>query len=163
MKLNPITALFEPIEKLINEHGSAAILRDHVALFKDQLSVLKEKFAVIEAENEALKMENQKMTTENENFRKIIQDYEKSPHNKLLDEAKVNILRLLFKNDNLSIEQISQSLDFGIQTAKYHLEELKDKKMTSHHFTRGPFDIPFMSWSIEQEGRRYLIENEKTS
>lgn len=74
--MNPISALFAPIEKLINEHGSAAILRDHVALFRDQLTVLKDKFTVLTTENEHLKTENQKLKTENANLTKKIDEYE---------------------------------------------------------------------------------------
>lgn len=73
--MNPITALFAPIEKLISEHGSAAILRNHVA-FRDQLAVLKEKFAVLATENERLKSENQTLKTENINLTKKIDEYE---------------------------------------------------------------------------------------
>ena len=51
MNLNPITALSEQLEKLINEHGSAAILRDHLAMFKDQVMILEKKAAMLETEN----------------------------------------------------------------------------------------------------------------
>lgn len=64
MAINPLTALFNPLERLINEHGSATILRDHVALFKDQLAILKEKFSILESENETLKAENENLKTQ---------------------------------------------------------------------------------------------------
>ncbi len=50
MKLNPLLALIEPLEKLIIEHGSAVVLREHLALLKTQASIL-------ETENEQLRRE----------------------------------------------------------------------------------------------------------
>ncbi len=79
------------------------------------------------------------------------------------NEQELNILRLLYNQDKLTTEQIAQSLSFEIQTANFYLEELKVNNMTSHNFTRGKHDVPFMSWSIKQEGRRCLIEIKKTS
>ena len=51
--MNPLSV----IEKWIMEHGSASILRDHVAL-------LKEKMADLETENRALKAENAMLKSE---------------------------------------------------------------------------------------------------
>lgn len=62
--------IFEGFEKLINEHGSAAILREHLLLLKTQ-------FAILEKENAVLKYENQNLKTENDNLKKKIRDYEK--------------------------------------------------------------------------------------
>jgi alanyl-tRNA synthetase len=170
MTLNPITALSEQLQKLITEHGSAAILRDHLALFKDQVVILEKKAALLESENAVLKTENgnlktrtQQLTEENEELRRKIQSYDQPTHCNLLDEAKINILKLLFKQDKLVTQQIAQSLNFEIQTAKFHLEELKVNNMLSHNLTRDKLGSPMMTWSLAQEGRRYLIENKLTS
>lgn len=80
MTLNPITALSEQLQKLINEHGSAAILRDHLALFKDQVVILEKKAALLVSENTILKAENtelkakvNQLTKDNEELRNKIQ------------------------------------------------------------------------------------------
>jgi regulator of replication initiation timing len=65
-----LMALFKPLEKLITEHGSATILRDHVSLMKAQTSIL-------EKENKALKQENADLKIENNKLRKIIDNCEK--------------------------------------------------------------------------------------
>ncbi len=71
MTINPITALLEPLEKLIVEHGSATIQEKHIALLKDQLLILKEKLSILatdkdktDRENEQLKSENQTLNIE---------------------------------------------------------------------------------------------------
>lgn len=165
MKLNPITALFDPIEKLINEHGSAAILRDQIALFKDQLAILKDKFTVLEGENHNLEMENHKLRTENEQLRKKIQIYEKSSHAISLSELEVNILILLAKQEHTDItpEHIAQSLNVNLQIITFHLEDLRTKILIESR-PIAPFDhSPRRFWSLAQEGRRYLIKHKLIS
>jgi FtsZ-binding cell division protein ZapB len=175
------------VEKLINEHGSAAILKERIALANDKYAALEmkatdltEKIAVLEAEksvlqneksvlqaeNERLKLDNEQLTSQIQNLNTTL-----SGHDNPLDEQKVNILKLLFKQDNLQTEQIAQSLNIELQVARFHLEEMKADieliKRTSisvprierrtegiiHHFDSVPV------WAIGQKGRKYLIEN----
>jgi len=60
--------LLDGIEKLITEHGSAAILRERIALANDKYSALqaensslKSQNAILKSENEALKLDNKKL------------------------------------------------------------------------------------------------------
>ena len=85
MKLNPITALSEQLQKLINEHGSAAILRDHLSLFKDQVLLLEKENVKLKSENiilaskiEILESKNEKFSKENDELRQKIQIYEQT-------------------------------------------------------------------------------------
>jgi len=100
MNLNPITALSDQLQKLINEHGSAAILRDHLALFKDQVLLLEKKATLSESENAVLKRKLEdseskinQLTKDNEELRSKIQKYEQPFHNNLLDEIKVSRIK----------------------------------------------------------------------
>ncbi|MDO8446410.1 MAG: hypothetical protein Q7T53_09985 [Deltaproteobacteria bacterium] len=77
-----LSTLFDPIEKLITEHGSAAIQEKHIALLREQLTILKDKFSVLEAENHTLKSENQNLETENKQLKKIIDAFHKIPPKK---------------------------------------------------------------------------------
>jgi hypothetical protein len=98
MNLNPITAISEQLQKLITEHGSATILRDHLALFKDQVALLEKKEASLESENAILRAENDEL-------KKKIQKYEKHTHDNLLDENKIKILTFLSnQQDRLTAE-----------------------------------------------------------
>jgi regulator of replication initiation timing len=47
--------IFGEIERLITEHGSAAILKEHVTLLKAKLDMLKDEFSKLEKENSQLK------------------------------------------------------------------------------------------------------------
>jgi DNA-binding MarR family transcriptional regulator len=153
-------ALFDPIEKLITEHGSAAILRDHVALFKDQLAILKDKFATLQTENEALKAENQNLKAENKQLIKKIQVHDQPSHDKLLDKSQIFILIFLSQQQkSVQTSHIAQSVNMAQQIAKFHLEELKRKKLIKHSIGLQGINRGNDIWSLAHEGRRYLINH----
>lgn len=173
-----LTDLFS---KLIVEHGSAEVQAKHIALFKDQLAMADKKTTLLESENTILKTENEKLKSdfqesqkENEILRSKIQKYEKpteqSTHKASIDEPKINILKHLFEYDNQQIEQIAQTLQLALQLAKYHAEELLEIKMiknsnlyrqetTYQGSVRVTHQIPVPVLTIDQEGRKYLVEN----
>lgn len=169
MSLNPITALSEQLQKLINERGSAAILRDHLALFKDQVALLEKKNVELVAENatlaeeiQILQSEKEQLTKDNEVLRSKIQEYEQpteqSTHDNLLEEVRGRILYWLSKN-SMTAEQVSNTLQIGLEVAKYHLVELKKMKMVRDSFQRAKYNQIFTVWTVDQEGRKYLVEN----
>ena len=51
--------LLDGFEKLINEHGSAVILKERISLANDQYVILEKKVSVLESENERLKFDNE--------------------------------------------------------------------------------------------------------
>ena len=87
----------------------------------------------------------------------------------LLDETKVNILKLLFSHDKLTTEQVSTSQHLQLQTAKYHLVDLANRGLVrSQKFSEqvpglGPFHPSalrrYSAWIIMQPGRKFLIDN----
>ena len=56
MTLNPITALLQHLEKLITEHGSSAILRDHLGLLREQFALSEKKVSSLENNVSELEM-----------------------------------------------------------------------------------------------------------
>ena len=166
MTKNPIMMLLEPLEKLITEHGSAVIQEKHIALLREQLAILDKKLTMLEsenkvlkAENEALKPQNQTLTVEIDKLRQKIQEYEQ-PHDTLLDPIQVKILEHLFVHDRLTTEQIAKALNIQPQEAKFHLEELLNRKPPFVHIAAS---MGKQSWYLLQEGRRYARQNPQTS
>ena len=166
MTLNPITALSEQIQKLINEHGSATILRDHLAMFKDQVVLLEKKNADLTSENAILKSKiqvlerkQQDLVEENETFRREIQRHDQSAQCNPLDEIKEKILLLLSEHQELSTKSMAKKLSMKLQEIEFHLQELLKVEMV--HDSPG-IGSP-TTWSLEQEGRRYLIEHKLIS
>jgi len=156
--------LLDGFEKLINEHGSATILKERIALANDKYAVLEAKLAIFEKENIALKDEitklqdeNKRLKVDNEQLIIKIQNLEKtaSSHDKLLDQEKVKILTALTKQEWCYAEQISRLLGIGIQVIQFHLDELQDKRMVAASYSMGEDT----EWTLDHEGRRYLIQN----
>jgi len=167
------------LEKLINEHGSATILKERIALANDKYSALEKELSASklrEEESKAreikLEAENQRLKSDNVQLRQEIQRRDDIIQKEIppLDNVKISILKLLFDVESMAPDQISQSLDVALQMANFHLEELLKAKLikpknvmreriidlgaikqTQH------FAIP--GYSIEQIGRKYLIEN----
>ena len=65
--------LLDGFEKLINEHGSATILRERISLAEDKYDALERKASELEAENETLKSDLEKATKEIDRLNKIIE------------------------------------------------------------------------------------------
>lgn len=66
--------IFREIERLITEHGSAAILKERNSLLRDQIDILKSEFTKLDRENSDLKRRNAELekrlaaSEENEQF-----------------------------------------------------------------------------------------------
>lgn len=143
MKLNPLTALTDSLEKLINEHGSAAILREHVSLLKSQASIFEQKVIDLETENATLKTKIENLESEMQKLKLIngqqknkIQEYEKlaAGHSSILDETKIKIMKYLSKQSSRVLSnQVANSLAIELHIAIFHLEELATKKNSRFH------------------------------
>lgn len=68
--------LLDGFEKLINEHGSAAILKERIALANDKYSFLEEKNTLLKRENEAIKKEKENHEYENQALQLNLQNAE---------------------------------------------------------------------------------------
>jgi hypothetical protein len=82
--------LFENIEKLITEHGSAAILRERLSLAADKYAALEVQIAKLKTENERLQAGATKAGTETAPFR-VSDDYEFVPESGYWIERKTGM------------------------------------------------------------------------
>ena len=70
--MKSLIALLKPIERLIREHGSASIQRDHLALLKTQASILEKENADLKSEIDNLRDKIQKCENRNKKLKEII-------------------------------------------------------------------------------------------
>ena len=98
--------LLDGIEKLITEHGSAAILRERIALANDKYSALQsENFAlksqneILKSENEALKLDNKKLQEQRRHDEKKLSDAE-ALHSKKTPSYKMVYGCMKFEGDD---------------------------------------------------------------
>jgi regulator of replication initiation timing len=145
-------------EKLINEHGSATILKERIALANDKYSALEKELSTFKAREAELAAENQSLKLDNEKFRQEIQRRDdecekKKSHKTPLDGPKVKILEYLSEYDASTTDEVAVGLNIKLQLVKYHLEELYKSHMVDQE--HNPLGSNW--WSLKQAGRKYLI------
>jgi predicted transcriptional regulator len=155
--------LLDGLEKLINEHGSAVILKERIALANDKYAALEQKLSACEAikkelhsENETLRLNLEQATVEIQNLQKLS---EKS-HSERLEEVKEKILVFVAHNEDSVDQRIAQAVGVGVAVASFHLEELRKTKMVSNsHITGSDWSgsAARTEWAIAHAGRGYLI------
>ena len=162
MSLNPFVALTDKFEKLITEHGSATIQSKHIALLKDQFAFLEKENAKINAKldkfiskNQILRTENKTLKSETAQLKKKIQSYEKPAHNASHIKERETILLFLANNSDMVFPADDIASECGLSEHKtlYHIEKLEKDDMITASYSD---DIPF--WSLDDDGRAYLIE-----
>lgn len=155
--------LLDSIEKLITEHGSAAILRERIALANDQHAALQKKAVSLKSENAELKSQLQAAKSEAEALRTELAKFKESQSHAAasnpsprLEEVREKILILLSQRDGLGDQQVAQGVGVGPQVASFHLQELQAAGMVRCTLRVGQ---PFTPWHVSHEGRRYLVTN----
>ena len=68
--------LLDGLEKLINEHGSAAILKERIALFNEQHARVQQLVITLQEQISILNRENERLKLDNSQLQKQIEDYE---------------------------------------------------------------------------------------
>ena len=157
--------LLDGFEKLINEHGSAVILKERIALANDKYVSLEQKLTTselrvteLEAENKTLSLNLEKAQIEIQNLKNIT---EKSHRNRL-EEVREKILLAVAQNEDATDQHIAQITSVTTLISTYHLEELKALKMVTPSYTMGSDwagTSGSTNWSVSQAGRAYLVQH----
>jgi glycerophosphoryl diester phosphodiesterase len=136
--------LLDGLEKLINEHGSATILKERIELANDKCETLLEKNKVLEQKITQLEaeIENLKANT------KITDDSN-------LEEIKANILSFLLEHEEVPSDLIGRAPNQNVQVITFHLDELDDLKLINPTYI---MNSPVL-WSLAHQGRRNLINH----
>ena len=155
--------LLDSVEKLITEHGSAAILRERIALANDKHAALERKATTLEAENGELRTQlkvalayQEQLRTELNSLKESIANASSAGSSSRLEELREKILALLATNDGATDQQIAGVLGVSQPVAEFHLQELPPAQMIRCTLRVGQRVTP---WHLSQEGRRYLVVN----
>ena len=152
--------IFGEIERLITEHGSAAILKERISQLREQMDFLEKKSSALDGENIKLKTERDALQVQVVNLRQEIQgrddvvQKEKS-HSNRLEEIKEKILKILSEQNEANCHQISHTLSANEQVVTFHLTELENINLVNPSYI---MNSPVI-WSIAHEGRKYLISH----
>ncbi len=153
--------LLDGIEKLINEHGSSAILRERIALANDKYAALEAKMRRLESEKVELERENGRLRVDLHKTQEQVRNLEgqlKQPiseaHGKTLSNEQRAILLLLMK-EPADESEVIKALGRGGEAIRFDLVELAGAGLIEH---RNLFGMGTLC-SLTQEGRRYLKSN----
>lgn len=150
--------LFDGFEKLINEHGSAVILKERIALAEDKYAALEQKLSASELQKTELESTNKTLTDNLKKAEIEIQSLKKLtevPPDNRLDEVKEKLLIQLAVGDSFE-SNLAQNIGISAQVAAFHLEELDSMEFIYRSLSMTGQTFP---WRLIQEGRRYLIAN----
>ena len=157
--------LLDGFERLINEHGSATILKERIELANDKHSALEEKNSILEqkitmleSENKTLRLNLEKAEDEVQNLKKLT---EKS-HGERLEEVREKILLAVAQNEDSTDQYIAQITGVTALINTYHLEELKTLNMVTVSYIMGSEWAGTSSstnWSVSQSGLAYLVRH----
>jgi len=158
--------LFDGIEKLITEHGSAAILKERIALVQDQYAALEKKLA--DSEFRAKELESEKMRFELENYKlkekmKVLeQQLAAAQDPSTLEELREKILILISQHENITDAQVARVVGIGEQLATFHLKELQKADLVDCCYIMGSDwtgEKGRSEWYVKQPGRSYLVSH----
>ncbi len=173
--------MFKMLEKLINEHGSAKILKERLGLKDDQINALKLEFSSLTQENSNLKTKNKNLETsldqanqEIDRLNEIIQSLQKKQGIEKLNEVTEQILQKFFKTGKeLTVCHFDLFLGLDTSTVEYHFDILLEKEFIQLA-TYGQPGNPLIdarvggdsstqdTFQITSKGRKYIVENNLT-
>ena len=172
--LNPLSLL----EKAINEHGSAVILKERLAQAKEQFALLEKQLTQkdveisernttisdLQRDCENLRLEAEQEHCEIERLSKQIQDaYD---HDHCRDPKQVSILKILDPHVGKQLSEIANECELSEKITVLQLQLLRNDRMV---FTDNFPDDPIWSygivtplestWTITHLGLKYLDAN----
>jgi predicted nuclease with TOPRIM domain len=143
--------VFGEIEKLIDESGSAAILKERTKLARDGYDALEAERSALAEKLKQLEMENAKLKEKIETLENQIVECQPTR----IEETQERILALLAESPRIASDQVAQQLQIDLELSKALLEELKEAQLVIvHHVLLAP-----SRWSLSQDGHRYLVSN----
>lgn len=149
--------LLDGFEKLINEHGSAAILKERIALANDKYAALEQKLSASEPRAKELESENQGLRHDLEVAQVQIQNLEniEQSHGPRLEEIREKLLLLLTEHSDITASQIAGTAAIHPQLIKFHLTDMEAKGLVhGSYFVGGDTE-----WSTSQDGLGYLVRH----
>ena len=148
--------LLDGLEKLINEHGSATILRERIALAEDKHSALETKVAELETENKTLKSNLEKATKEIARLNNIVESFQKEQGIEKLKDIEEQILKFLFDiNQALKATHIASKFGIDVGVAEYHISKLLKSNFIGNLLST----VDDTRYEITSKGRAYIVEN----
>jgi response regulator of citrate/malate metabolism len=150
--------LFDLLERAINEHGSAMILRERLALAREQHDAV---VRDLQAERDKYEAEAKRLTEQlgdaEAKARRLQQQLETLTTTSGLAEEETSILKLLANTQrHLTALEVARHLAASLNRVKYFLTELEKREFVgaTHYYTGQASE-----YALAHKGREFLIHN----
>jgi predicted ArsR family transcriptional regulator len=146
------------IEKLINEHGSATILRERIALANDKYAALEQQNATLKEDNAALKKANERLAADNGALReeiRRIRELSSAQASTALDPTQRDIIKLLADGDEWQVRYLAQSLKLHPARVQHFVNLLAEDQYVRGVYVMG--EEP--AYVLDDKGNEYLVLN----
>jgi hypothetical protein len=155
--------MFKMLEKLINEHEGAKILKERLGLNDDQIVSLQNEFSSLVQENENLKNKNKLLMSSLEQAKQeairleqILDTDAKSNTPEDINDNSKHILKKLFEGTGeTTAEDFAEFIDVQVDLIEQNIEELLDKNLIEYGSLMMGEPATYL---ISEEGRKYVIE-----
>ena len=152
---------FKEIERLITEHGSAAILRERLALAADKYAALEEENQQLAAARDGLVNRLTRVESENNALKAAKHRSSVTPEG--FDDTTHNLLGTFFDLDGLApLSVISLRADLARPSLSYHLDLLQDagfvERLRGRLVRYAGAPRPEPKYSITAKGRKYAVK-----
>jgi len=162
-------SLIDLIEKLITEHGSAAILKEHLDLLRSQISALEKENSALKSENASLKSKESAIEShlnkgeeEIKRLNQVIEGLKNAGTKTHLNEVAEKILNVFFDvGRGLSFNEVAAFFSMDINTVKYYFDLLLESDLierTTVGFVAPRNRAPVL-FELTPSGRKYVVEN----
>lgn len=149
--------LLDGLEKLITEHGSAAILKERIALLNDKHAAVEAKVKELERTVSEQREQIDRLNGENSALKAAAAKPAAAPGD--LDSLAQQLLIAVAESDGLYTRQLAAKVGCTEPVADFHLEEMLAAKLVSVGYTmKTSYGGGGAHWSARQEGRRYLMQ-----
>ncbi len=145
--------LLDGLEKLINEHGSASILRERIALANDKYATLESAITILRSANEALNLDNSKLEKQVRDLEKQLEQFARNSHVETISKEQMDIL-LVLKQQGMDESEVIKKLGRSTEAVRFDLIELEEAGLVE----RKNLSLLWFC-SLTQPGRRHLKNN----
>lgn len=158
------------IEKIINEHGSAVILKERIQLLNDRYAALEQRCIAAEsqrdliaAELEALRAKAQTMQAEIDEVRRLQNqaDKERQENSTALPADRVAVLVAICNHPDIQSKDIAELVGVGAQMAQWHVDCLEGMGFVHVNLVLEafPYEPGGRFLTLTAAGRAYLAEH----
>jgi hypothetical protein len=147
--------LLDGLEKLITEHGSAAILRERIAAFRDDIARLEQRNAQLETENGELRKQVSDLS------QRVSQPDKEplTPLRALSAKEKLVLIHLTREDSGLTIDELAHAIGSIPAMARHNCEELEALGLVEQirfHGMHRRIEGADWGYALTQDGRKWM-------